>query len=109
MMLYAIWLLPLFGAILLWAFGPQLRDRGGILGSFLVGLAFAASLVALETIGGSDRVLREHLVTWIPGMRLGLLLDHLSLLWALVITGVGFLIHVYSIGYMDGDKASARF
>ena len=44
-----------------------------------------------------------------PGFDFGLLLDPLSLLWTLIITGVGFLIHVYSIGYMDGDKAFARF
>ena len=38
-----------------------------------------------------------------------MLLDPLALLWTLIITGVGFLIHVYSIGYMDGDNAFARF
>ncbi len=46
---------------------------------------------------------------WIPGFDFGLLFDPLSLLWTLIITGVGFLIHVYSIGYMDGDNAFARF
>ena len=44
-----------------------------------------------------------------PGFDFGLLLDPLSLLWTLIITGVGFLIHFYSIGYMDGDRAFARF
>src|SRR6202034_345665 len=39
----------------------------------------------------------------------GLQLDRLSLIWSLIITGVGFLIHVYSMGYMDGDRAYARF
>ncbi|HTX60470.1 MAG TPA: NADH-quinone oxidoreductase subunit L, partial [Verrucomicrobiae bacterium] len=51
----------------------------------------------------------QHLFSWIPGFDFGLLLDPLSLLWALVITGIGFLIHVYSIGYMAGDRAFARF
>ena len=49
------------------------------------------------------------LFSWIPGFDFGLLLDPLSLLWTFVITGVGFLIHFYSIGYMDGDRAYARF
>ena len=49
------------------------------------------------------------LVTWLPGWSFGLQLDRLSLIWSLIITGVGFLIHVYSIGYMDGDRAFARF
>jgi NADH-quinone oxidoreductase subunit L len=49
------------------------------------------------------------LVRWLDGWALGLQLDRLSLVWTLVITGVGFLIHVYAIGYMDGDRAFARF
>jgi NADH-quinone oxidoreductase subunit L len=107
-MLYAIWLLPFLGAVLLWAFGPLLRDRGGILASLCVGLAFVAAVASFNNVV-SEGALRERLVAWIPGFSLGLLLDPLSLLWTLVITGVGFLIHVYSIGYMEGDKAVARF
>ncbi len=49
------------------------------------------------------------LVSWLGGWEFGLQLDRLSLIWTLIITGVGFLIHVYSIGYMDGDRAFARF
>lgn len=108
MMLYAIWLLPLLGAMLLWTFGPLLRDRGGIVASLCVGLAFVEAIASYKE-GVAAGGLREHLVTWIPGFSFGLLLDPLSLLWTIVITGVGFLIHVYSIGYMDGDKAVARF
>ena len=60
--------------------------------------------------GGVDLVgAHQALWSWIPGFDFGLLLDPLSLLWTLIITGVGFLIHVYSIGYMDGDRAFARF
>ena len=47
----------------------------------------------------------QALMSWIPGFDFGLLLDPLSLLWTFIITGVGFLIHFYSIGYMDGDRA----
>ena len=47
--------------------------------------------------------------SWMPGFDFGLLLDPLSLLWTFIITGVGFLIVFYSIGYMDGDRAFARF
>jgi len=107
-MLYAIWLLPLFGAIALWALGPAVRERAGVLASLLVGGSFAVACASFRTViaeGG----LHQHLVTWIPGFTFGLLLDPLSLLWTLVIAGVGFLIHVYSIGYMEGDKAVARF
>ena len=41
--------------------------------------------------------------------KFGLQWDRISLVWTLIITGVGFLIHVYSIGYMAGENAFARF
>jgi NADH-quinone oxidoreductase subunit L len=113
MMLYALWLLPLLGALVLWAFGPQLRDLGGWVGSLFVGLSFIATLAlfgAASAPGASGTVgVHLPLVTWIPGFTLGLMLDPLSLLWALIITGVGGLIHFYAIGYMAGDRAVARF
>ena len=110
--LVAMWLLPLAGAVINFAFGPQLKRLAGPLGSALVGVAFIATLFSwhdgTQTASGATGA-HQALFSWIPGWDFGLLLDPLSLLWALIITGVGFLIHVYSIGYMDGDKAFARF
>jgi NADH-quinone oxidoreductase subunit L len=108
MILTAIWLLPLLGALLLFVFGPQIRGRAGILGSATVLLSFAATLTLwnqASTAGG----VHVPLFSWVHGFTLGLWLDPLSLLWTLVITGIGGLIHVYSIGYMAGDRAVARF
>ena len=114
--LIALWLLPLAGAIVNWAFGPQLRRSAGplgsavILGSFVGTLMLWSSATQHLSSGGVDLVgAHQTLFSWIPGFDFGLLMDPLSLLWALIITGVGFLIHVYSIGYMDGDRAFARF
>lgn len=108
-----LWLLPLAGAILNWSFGPQLKNLAGWLGSGVVGVAFVLTLASwgAGTQGSVGGALGAHqaLFSWLPGFDFGLLLDPLSLLWALVITGVGFLIHVYSIGYMDGDRGFARF
>jgi NADH-quinone oxidoreductase subunit L len=113
MMLYALWLFPLIGALVLWAFGPQLRDRAGWVGTAFVGLSLAATLGlfgAASTPGPSGSVgVHVPLATWIPGFTLGLMFDPLTLLWALIITGVGGLIHFYAIGYMAGDRAVARF
>jgi NADH-quinone oxidoreductase subunit L len=110
--LFAIWLLPLAGAILNFAFGPQLKRAAGVLGSAAVGFSFVAAVavwgLATQSSGtllGSD----QHLFTWLPGFDFGLLLDPISLIWVLIISGVGFLIHLYSIGYMWGDRAVARF
>ncbi len=104
----AAWLLPLFGAIACWAFGPRLRRNAAYLGAAIVVLAFVVVVAAFggATTGGGIRV---PLLAWAPGFAFGLQLDPLSLLWALVITGVGGLIHVYSIGYMWNDRAIARF
>jgi NADH-quinone oxidoreductase subunit L len=111
-LLLLIWLSPLAGAVLLWAFGPQLRTLGGPIASALVGVAFLAALSEWDSatqIVGAVQGVRVPLVTWLPQFAFGLQWDRISLVWTLIITGVGFLIHVYSIGYMAGDKAFARF
>jgi len=107
-LLVAVWLLPFAGALLIWALGPQLRRGAAWLGSATVLIAF---VLAFVQFGAATAPGAEHraLVTWIPGFTFGLLLDPLSLLWALIITGVGGLILVYSIGYMWNDRAIARF
>ena len=74
MLLYFLWLLPLFGAVLLWAFGPQLRSWGGPIGSALVGVSFIATL-ALWGDATAQGGLHVHLVDWLPGWSFGLLLD----------------------------------
>src|SRR5579872_396468 len=111
-LLVTLWLLPFAGAIAAWAFGPQLKRLAGALGAATIGTAFVATLMlwgaATQTVNGALGA-HQSLVSWIPGFDFGLLIDPLSLVWALIITGVGFAIHVYSIGYMDGDRAFARF
>jgi NADH-quinone oxidoreductase subunit L len=107
-LLYLIWLLPLAGAVALWAFGPQLKSWAGPIGSAVVFVPFAAT-VFLWNDAVAPHGLHAPLVSWLAGWDFGLQLDRLSLIWTLIITGVGFLIHVYSIGYMDGDRAFARF
>jgi NADH-quinone oxidoreductase subunit L len=110
--LILLWLLPLAGGLLLWAFGPQLRSMAGPIGAAFIGVAFVAALTEWHdatAISGNLLGVHQPLVTWYPGFAMGLLFDRLSLVWTLIITGVGFLIHVYAIGYMAGDRAYARF
>ncbi len=110
--LFVIWLMPLLGAIVCWAFGPQLKRLAGIVGSACVGISFIATLAAwgLASLhSGSQLGVQQYLFSWLQGFDFGLLLDPLALIWLLIITGVGFLIHVYSIGYMWADNAIARF
>jgi NADH-quinone oxidoreductase subunit L len=111
-MLLALWLLPLAGGVICWAFGPQLRAAAGWLVSAIVAVSFV--LAALSWHDGTQAAnglvgAHQALFSWLPGFDFGLLLDPLSLLWTFIITGVGFLIVFYSIGYMEGDPAFARF
>jgi NADH-quinone oxidoreductase subunit L len=111
-LLFLIWLLPLFGAVLLWAFGPQLKSMAGPIGSALVGVSFIAALCSWNDatmIDGPVQGAHQALVAWLPQFAFGLQWDRIALIWTLIITGVGFLIHVYSIGYMAGEHAFARF
>jgi NADH-quinone oxidoreductase subunit L len=107
-LLLALWLLPLAGAIVIWALGPQLKRGAGPLGAAIVFASLACAAFLFPQASNSTGV-SETLITWIPGYTFGLRLDALSLLWTLIITGVGGLIHVYSIGYMWSDRAMARF
>jgi NADH-quinone oxidoreductase subunit L len=111
-LLLTLWLLPLAGAVICWAFGPQLRTLAGWLVSGLVAASFVLTAVSwgagTQAANGTFGA-NQQLFSWMPGFQFGLLLDPLSLLWTFVITGVGFLIVFYSIGYMEGDPAFARF
>jgi NADH-quinone oxidoreductase subunit L len=111
-LIVALWLLPLAGAIMCWTFGPQLRTMAGWLAAGLVGVSFLLAVASwpagTQDVDGAIGA-SQHLVSWLPQFNFGLLLDPLSLLWTFIITGVGFLIVFYSIGYMEGDAAFARF
>jgi NADH-quinone oxidoreductase subunit L len=107
-LLFLVWLLPLFGAVLLWAFGPQLKSLAGPIGSALVGVSFIAA-VASWNDATTGTGAHQALFAWLPQFAFGLQWDRIALIWTMIITGVGFLIHVYSIGYLAGDKAFARF
>src|SRR5690625_3819180 len=105
--MYAIALAPavvLLAALLNSLFGRQYSgDAGGILGTGASGLAFVLVLLTSGGCGGSAaEAVRLPLRGWLPGMSFGVTVDQLSLTFALVITGVGFLINLCSIGYMKG-------
>jgi NADH-quinone oxidoreductase subunit L len=111
-LLVALWLLPLAGAILCWAFGPQIKTASGWLASGALAASFVLAVLSwgagTQNAGGALGA-HQPLFSWTPGFEFGLLLDPLALLLTFIITGVGFLIHFYAMGYMDGDRAFARF
>jgi NADH-quinone oxidoreductase subunit L len=108
--------LPLFGAAVLLVGGRLTDAWGHLLGCATVIGSFAIGLVQFLAMLGrppEERAFRQQLYSWIPVGELrvdaALQLDQLSMCFVLLITGVGSLIHVYSIGYMAHDERRRRF
>jgi len=115
--LSALWLLvvlPALGAAALLLGGRRTDRWGPYLACATTGASFVYGLVAFFALKGLDqRSVDLHLFSWIPvagfSVDAGLLYDPLSATFVLLITGVGFLIHVYSLGYMDHDPRKRQF
>ena len=118
-MLSLSWLLiaaPLASAFVLLLAGRRANAWGHWMGVVASGGAFVIALIAFfEMLGqpGGERATNVHMFNWIPGGELnldaGLLVDPLSITFALLITFVGTLIHVYSVAYMEHDVDRRRF
>jgi NADH-quinone oxidoreductase subunit L len=108
--------LPLAGAAILLVGGRRTDRFGPVLatllswGSFVVGLVVILAMIGR---GDAERAQQLHLFSWLPAgqfsLDAGLLLDPLSLAFVMLITFVGSLIHVYSLGYMEHDPDKRRF
>ena len=111
------WLLlafPLFGAVVLLLGGRRTDKWGHLLGCVMPVAAFVYGLIAFfSLLGDTQRSQDQHLFSYIPvaGLQVneGLLVDQLSISFVLLITGVGSLIHIYSVGYMAHDSDRRRF
>jgi len=108
--------LPLLSAAVLLLGGRRTDRWGHLLGTVspaLAGVLAIAQFVALLGRDAEDRAVASRLFSWIPvgGLRVdvGLLLDPLSMTFVLLVTIVGTLIHVYSVGYMAHDPDRRRF
>src|SRR5919112_3791090 len=116
-LLWVIVALPAVGAAVILLLGERRTSRWGhLLGTATVAGSFLLGLLAFLAILGRDedqRQVGQHVWTWFEAgafrADIGLLLDPLSSLFVLLITGVGGLIHVYSIGYMAHDDRRSRF
>ena len=127
------WLIPLIpgvGALINGLFGKRLSKTvihsvavGAVALSFLIALGcFLGPAPSFRSEGGGH-VFDETLFTWIPGMSVAQAdrttadftaewqyrLDSLSMVMVLVVTGIGLLIHIYSIGYMSHDSGYGRY
>src|SRR2546421_3559858 len=113
-----IWLvpaLPFAASMAIFASGRRIKDSG-VLASAVVGASFVVSLILLFALlghGSTDRAFERDLWSWIHvgsfSVDVDLRIDPLSIVMALVVSGVGCLIHVYAIGYMRNDPRYDRF
>jgi NADH-quinone oxidoreductase subunit L len=110
-------LAPLAGALLITAAGTSISRRAAAyLGTLSVFVGFAGALVSLFSMWARDGDERSEIstaFTWLSGgsfhVGVSLLVDPVSVVMMLVVSGVGGLIVAYSIGYMDGDDEERRY
>ena len=114
--IFLIPLLPFLGFLVNGLLGRRLGDRTvAIIGCASVAGAFAVAVASFLQVDAAkpDTFLQQDFGTWIQAgdlsVSFGLVIDSLSGVMCLVVTGVGLLIHVYSTGYMKGDSGYARF
>ena len=117
-LIYLTVILPLAGFLINGILGRKIKNEKiiGWIGSGVIGLSFLVSLFSFFETLGLPVDNRQTIVTLFNWLVIGGLnvsfsyqVDQLSLVMAMIVTGVGFIIHVYSIGYMHGDKGFWRF
>ena len=120
-MLDNVWLIPLFpliGFLINGLFGKKIKNETviGAIGTGAIFLSFLVScgiLMELVRLAPEQRVFEKVVYTWIHAGNfkadMAFLVDPLSAVMIMVVTGVGSLIHLYSIGYMHGEAGYYRF
>ncbi|WP_293957297.1 MULTISPECIES: NADH-quinone oxidoreductase subunit L [unclassified Sphingobacterium] len=117
-----VWLIPLLPLIgfIVNGLGRNALSKGmiGAVGSAVVLISFVCSCILFSEVyqarqAGQAGIIEQHVFDWIAvgNLKIGLsfLVDPLSAIMLLIVTGIGFLIHVYSIGYMHHDHGFGKF
>jgi NADH-quinone oxidoreductase subunit L len=112
-----IWLIPLLPLLgfVFNGLGRNVLSKGviGFIGTFLVFVSFGISLAAFMQVQEKGHEINVVLFNWIDAgaihVPLAFMVDQLSAIMLLIITGVGTLIHLYSIGYMHDDAGFGKF
>jgi NADH-quinone oxidoreductase subunit L len=112
-----IWLIPILplAGFVINGLGRNILSKGaiGFIGSLLVLISFGLSVGAFFQIKASGQPINVDLFTWFSvgslQVNFSFLVDQLSSIMLLIITGVGFLIHLYSVGYMHDDDGFGKF
>ena len=110
----AIVLLPLIGGLIAGLFGKRIGIRGAHWVTIIpVGLSFFLSVLLAKFVIIDGQSYNGVIYTWaVSGsfhFDVGFLIDNLTALMMLIVTFVSFMVHIYSVGYMQGDKGYQRF
>ena len=104
--------LPLLGCVAAYCLGKVWRSASGIVATIIVAISFGLSCCLVGEVG-DGKALTASFGSWLSvkelSLSLSLYFDTLSAVMCLVITGIGTLIHLYSIGYMSEDEGVGRF
>jgi len=105
---------PFIGFLFNVFFGKKMgKTLSGTIGTLSVVVSFAVSIFFFLKVNESHQAIVINLFDWIKfsnfSVKFGFLLDQLSLLWLLFVTGIGSLIHLYSISYMHDDENLHKF
>lgn len=108
--------LPLFGALVLFAFGKRMGRASGPFATMMMVVSSVIAIVTFSSVAGQPseaRIFVRSLGTWMTAgsfsVEFDFRIDPLTLVLLLVVTCVGSLIHLYSVGYMRGDPGEPRF
>lgn len=107
-------LLPLFGFLLVFFLGKKLgKTLTGILATSTVAISFIVSILLFNQISSTSEPIVIDLYRWFSfetiHIDLAFYIDQLTVVWMLFITGIGSLIHLYSVGYMSHDEHFSKF
>jgi NADH-quinone oxidoreductase subunit L len=107
-------LAPFLGFLTNIFFGKNIgKSASGIIGTLAVAVSFAVTVFFFININQTGQPIKISLFDWIDisnfKVDFGFLLDQLSLLWLMFVTGIGSLIHLYSISYMHDDEKMPQF
>jgi len=106
---------PLVGFLVLVTFGRRIGEKvSGMIATIAIGLSFVAALITfIGLLGQSNREVTQHLYSWLAvgplHVDIALLIDPLSITMCLFITFISALIHLYSTGYMHGERDATKF
>ncbi|MGB3328469.1 MAG: NADH-quinone oxidoreductase subunit L, partial [Thermomicrobiales bacterium] len=112
--LYLIPLLPLLAFVINALFGHAIiRNKAHLIALPAVAVPWVLALLALREVHKTGEPLHQQLFTWIPAgdfhVAVSLYVDQLTAVMLVVVTTIGLLVHIYSVGYMHGDEGYSRF